>query len=160
MGIASQEFLFVTHLLLGALFFYFFMSGLRGLVSKSTQRVRTLLNGTWNMAVTAWVAVLISTWVVYPWRSSGPAPGTSASPAPGSFTLSLNSCLSQGHQFAMAWIAPILATTIAVIVFRYGAHLYREAKVRRALSVLLILAFLTATVTSGVSTLIRQIVHL
>lgn len=129
----SREFLLVAHLLLGTLFFCFFVNGLTGFISKSTQRVRILLNGTSCMAIVAWMVVFFSTWIVSP-RSS----------------LAANSVPAHWYHCAMAWMAPILATTVAVIVIRYGAQLYRERKVHGVLTLLFIIAFWTAAVAGGI----------
>lgn len=144
MAVTGREFWLMAHLLLGALFFYFFVHGLAGLVSKSTQRLRILLNGTWSMALISWAVVILGTWVVsLRWDA-----------APDSSTL------LQWHGTAMAWMAPMLATTVAVIVVRYGTQLYRETKVRGALSLLFIIAFLTAAAAGDLGAFISEVAQL
>ena len=56
------------------------------------------------------------------------------------------------HNFGMewkehiAWIAPILATVVAVIVAYYGVQLIKHQRLRMALMVLFTLAFASAAV--------------
>ena len=46
----------------------------------------------------------------------------------------------------VAWFSPILATTVAYMVTRFGARLAKDDQARRAIIVLFILAFLTAAI--------------
>ena len=139
MEITSREFWLIAHPFLEVLLIYFFINVLTGFISKSMQRVRILLNGTWCMAIVSWIMVFCGTWVFSPGLSAGPGP-------------------DRCRQFAMAWMAPILATTVAVLIIRYGTQLYREAKVRRVLSALMTIAFLAAAVAGGLGAVIGKAV--
>ena len=59
-------------------------------------------------------------------------------------------------QAAPQAIAPILATAVAYVVFRYGARLAHEVKIRRALMTLLLVGFCSAMVAGTVGALIAK----
>lgn len=144
----------VHGMVLGALFLLAFAGGLAGLYSLRpalataagiVERTRRLIFGTWAMAVIAWFTVISGTWIVYPWyRARTPdSPRSQILANPGT---------AQWHTFGMewkehiAWLAPLLATAVAGVVTYYGPSLIRSQGVRRALMVLLALAFASAAV--------------
>ena len=57
---------------------------------------------------------------------------------------------AEWHKFGMewkehvAWLAPILATAVAYVVVTYGPRLAQDRKIRQALIVLFVLAFVAA----------------
>ncbi len=114
------------------------------------------------LAVLAWLAVLSGTYVAYPWyRATPPAGTTDLRLFPRSFLLG-NPNLSAWHNFAMewkehlAWFSPWLATAVAAIVSAYGAHIGRDERLRRALIVLLILAFAIGGVAGVLGALVTK----
>jgi hypothetical protein len=149
----------------GALFLLAFAGGLAdlyGLRSKLlttagvTERVRRLKIGVVAMAVAAWGTVLTGTWIVYPWyRAKTPDSPRSQ--------LLANPSTADWHTFGMewkehiAWLAPILATTVAFIVVYYGAHLVRHDRVRRTAMGLYVLAFAFAAVAGAFGALITKV---
>ena len=164
MSFTEREFWTIIHGMgLGTLFLLAFSGGLAGLYSLRPEfltavgireRVPRLKWGTGVMAVTAWLTVLTGTYVIYPWyRLAAPAGalGDVLKGFPKSFLLASDKTATW-HVFGMewkehvAWIAPMLATTVAIIVFFYGVQLVREPKLRGALITLFTLAFVIAAV--------------
>jgi hypothetical protein len=158
---------------LGALFLLSFAGGLAGLYSLRpawlttagiAERVRRLSIGTWGMAIVAWLTVITGTWVVYPWYRAVPPKGTTGA-ALADFPKALlvaSTNTADWHNFGMewkehiAWMAPILATAVAFVVFRYGLKLAAYPKVRAALITLFVLAFSTAAVAGLFGALITK----
>lgn len=155
MNLTDRETWAAVHgMVLGALFLLAFAGGLAGLYSLKpalataegvVERTRRLVVGTWAMAVIAWFTVITGTWIIYPWyRAQTPdSPRSQILANPGT---------AQWHTFGMewkehvAWLAPLLATAVAGVVTYYGPTLIRNQGVRRALMVLLALAFASAAV--------------
>jgi hypothetical protein len=158
---------------LGALFLLAFAGGLAGLYSMRPawvtsvglrERITRLNIGTIVMAFVAWATVFTGTWIVYPWyRAAAPkgATGDALHDFPKFFLLS-NPSTAEWHSFGMewkehiAWFAPILATAVAYIVFRYGLRIAADDKMRRALITFFILAFTCAAVAGMFGALITK----
>src|SRR6266508_458355 len=151
-------------MVLGALFLLAFGGGLAGLWSLRerlvtpeglAERAPRLLIGTIAMAVIAWLAVIIGTWVVYPWYRD-PAPTSPRS------TLLADPNTAEWHRFAMewkehvAWFAPYLATAVAFAVAYYGVQLARRGEIRRAAIVFFALAFAAAGIAGLFGALITK----
>lgn len=148
----------------GALFLLAFAGGLAGLYSLRTglvtpqgvvERMRRLKIGVVAMAVAAWGTVLTGTWIVYPWYRDP------AKTSPRSVLLS-DPETADWHTFAMewkehvAWLSPILATTVAFIVVYYGTNLIRHDRVRKTAMTLLVLAFGFAAIAGLLGALITK----
>src|SRR5439155_20124447 len=121
----------------GAVFLLAFAGGIAGLYSLRgelittkglTERLRRLKIGMWTMAIIAWATVISGTWTVYIWYRAKPAPGADLSHFPRAFLLSKAST-AEWHEFGMewkehvAWIVPIVATSVAFVVSYYGRRL-------------------------------------
>jgi hypothetical protein len=160
MSMTPRELWTVIHGMgLGALFLLAFTGGLAGLYSLKTEWVtvaglrewlRRLNIGTWVMAVVAWLTVISGTYIAYPWYRATPPQGTTDLHLfPKSFLLSIPT-LAQWHTFGMewkehvAWFAPLLATAVAFVVWRYGDQIADNPKLRNALIILFVLAFVAA----------------
>jgi hypothetical protein len=158
----TREFWTVVHGMgLGAIFLLAFAGGLAGLyslrpelvtVAGMRERIRRLEIGTWVMALVAWLTVISGTYIVYPWYRARPPEGQAdLSAFPRSFLLA-DPNLAAWHTFGMewkehvAWFSPILATAVAFVVWRYGDQLAENPKLRNALMVLFVLAFVAAGV--------------
>ena len=155
MDLTDRETLAALHgMIFGALFLLAFAGGFAGLYSLKpslvtqqglVERSRRLIAGTTAMALVAWATVISGTFIVYPWyRAKGPDSAKSillASPNTAGW-----------HNFGMewkehiAWLAPILATMVAVIVAYYGPRLIKHQGLRRFLMALFVLAFASAAV--------------
>ncbi|MCG3210261.1 MAG: hypothetical protein FOGNACKC_03892 [Anaerolineae bacterium] len=162
MSLTTREFWTVIHgMILGALFLLAFAGGLAGLYSLRpewvtiagiNERINRLNIGTIGMAIVAWLTVITGTYIVYPWYRAKPPEGlTDLSSYPRSFLLSVPH-LAEWHSFGMewkehvAWFAPILATVVAFVVWRYGAQLAENDKLRKSLIILFVLAFAAAAI--------------
>lgn len=172
MSLTDRELWTVIHgMLLGAIFLLAFAGGLAGLWSLRREWVTTAgiqerllrLNlGTLLMAVAAWLTVIVGTYYVYPWYRANPPAGADVAQYPRSYLLA-NPSLAEWHTFGMewkehvAWLAPILATAVAYVVLRYGPRLVNEDGIRRALTVVFTIAFLTAAVAGIFGAFINKI---
>jgi hypothetical protein len=156
---------------LGALFLLAFGGGLAGLWSLRERLLTTeglkersprLLIGTVGMAVVSWFAVIVGTWVVYPWYRATPPEGTTdLTDFPRSLLLS-SPTTADWHSFAMewkehvAWFAPFLATAVAFAVAYYGVQLARRGDIRRAVLLFFVLAFVAAGIAGLFGALITK----
>jgi hypothetical protein len=150
---------------LGAVFLLAFAGGLAGLYSLRPQlvtpagvaeRMRRLRIGVVAMAIVAWLTVITGTWIVYPWyREDIPTSAKSM--------LLADSSTADWHEFGMewkehvAWISPILATTVAFIVLYYGTNLIRHDRVRRTAILLFVLSFFFALVAGALGAFITKV---
>jgi hypothetical protein len=172
MELSNRETWALIHgMVFGALFLLAFGGGFAGLYSLREQlltsdgvaeRTPRLLIGTVVMAIVAWLAVIIGTWVVYPWYRAVPPQGTTdLGTFPKSLLLSSPST-ADWHNFAMewkehvAWFAPFLATAVAFAVAYYGVQLVRRGDVRRATMVFFVLAFAAAGIAGLFGALITK----
>jgi hypothetical protein len=165
MHLSGREWWAVVHGMgLGALFLLAFAGGLAGLYSLKPgllteqgirERTRRLQLGTWTMAVAAWLTVITGSYIVYPWYRDAAAssPKSKLLADPGT---------ADWHSFGMewkehiAWIAPLLATAVAVSVTYYGTSLIRHQGVRKALMAFFAAAFLIAGVAGALGAFITK----
>jgi hypothetical protein len=149
------------------------------------ERVRRLNIGTWVMAIVAWLTVISGTWFVYVWyRATPPADiwpeGVKNAQGLQTYTgpelqatleklqeyprnlLLARPETAEWHTFGMewkehvAWLAPIVATAVAFIVWRYGSRLAEYPNIRRALIVLFVLAFTFAAIAGAFGAFITK----
>ncbi len=172
MELTNRESWAVIHgMVLGALFLLAFGGGLAGLWSLReklltsegvSERTPRLLIGTVGMAVVAWLAVIVGTWVVYPWYRAVPPEGTTDLTSFPKSLLLASPTTADWHNFAMewkehvAWFAPFLATTVAFAVAYYGLQLVRRGDIRRAAMVFFVLAFVAAGIAGLFGALITK----
>jgi hypothetical protein len=166
MELTSREWWGLIHgMVLGAFFLLGFAGGLAELhalrpVTETAAGLRRsafrLRLGVTSMAVAAWGTVITGTWIVYPWyRERVPS-------SPRSVLLS-DPATEQWHTFAMewkehvAWLSPLLATTVAFLVLYYGVTLARDDRLRRVAMGLFIAAFATAAVAGTFGALITKV---
>jgi hypothetical protein len=149
---------------LGTLFLLAFAGGIAGLWSLRAnlvtaegvqERLQRLKLGTWTMAAVAWLTVITGTYIPYvPYRAKGPT-------SPKSILMS-SPQTALWHQFGMewkehvAWLAPILATVVAYLVYYYGRRLVKEEKIRRIAMVMFTVSFLAAGVAGLFGALITK----
>jgi len=119
------------------------------------QQVVRLRLGTSVMALMAWLIVLMGIWVLLPWyREDSPT-------SPRSILLS-DPETRQWHEFADVWkthvafMAPILATAAAALVFQYGAALARSRSLRNLVLGLFLGAFAVSSVAALLGSLIAR----
>jgi len=172
MELTNRESWAVIHgMVLGALFLLAFGGGLAGLWSLReklltsegvSERTPRLLIGTVGMAVVAWLAVIVGTWVVYPWYRAVPPEGTTDLTSFPKSLLLASPTTADWHNFAMewkehvAWFAPFLATAVAFAVAYYGLQLVRRGDIRRAAMVFFVLAFVAAGIAGLFGALITK----
>ena len=174
MEITDRELWAVIHGMgLGALFLLAFGGGLAGLYSYRPnwltlegvrERVTRLAAGTWIMAIVAWLTVITGTYIVYPWYRATPPAGTTGEALeeyPRSFLLA-DAHLDLWHKFGMEWkehiafLAPILATAVAVMVTYYGPRLADKPRVRYVLMAMFAVAFAAAGIAAVFGALITK----
>lgn len=174
MSLTNRELWGIIHgVVLGGLFLLSFAGGLAGLYSIRPEwltnaglreRTRRLDVGTWVMAVVAWLTVITGTYVVYVWYRAKPPEGTEGDllrefPR---YYLVANENLARWHTFGMewkehvAWFAPLLATAVAYIVWKYRDELAFNARLRNLALILFILAFVVAGIAGLMGALITK----
>jgi len=184
MDLSNREFwTFIHGMVLGSLFLLAFAGGLAGLYSLRPEWVTTagirermtrLRFGIGLMALVAWGTVVTGTWIVYPWyrenlseagddRYAGcegaQVPNDECSPR--DFLLSeATGDTESWHTFGMewkehvAWIAPMLATSAAFLVWYYGRSLTESTFLRR----LVLWLFAGSFVVAGIAGLFGALI--
>ena len=172
MSLTLREFWTAAHgMIFGAVFLLAFAGGLAGLYSLRPElltaagmreRLPRIKWGTGLMALIAWLTVISGTYIVYPWyRAQPPAGVTDLASYPRSFLLD-NPNLAGWHTFGMewkehvAWFAPILATAVFYIAWKYGPQLAENNRLRKMVMVLFILAFAAAAIAGLFGALITK----
>ena len=152
MSLTDREWWAVIHgMVLGAIFLLAFAGGLAEFWSL---REGELEIGTWVMAAAAWLTVATGSYIVYPWYR--------ADPEGAKFVLLGDPNTADWHEFGMewkehiAWIAPLLATAVAVGVTYYGVSLIKHQTVRKGLMVFFTVAFLIAAVAGALGAFITK----
>jgi hypothetical protein len=157
MELTSREFWTVLHGMgFGAVYLLAFAGGLAGLYSLRPgyltsegleERAHRLKIGMWIMAAIAWFTVVSGTWIVYIWYRAKPGSGgVDLAQFPRALLLS-SPKTSEWHNFGMewkehvAWIVPMVATSLAFVIGHYGRKLVEMQSLRRALMWLLVISF-------------------
>lgn len=177
MELTDRELYTVLHgLVLGTLFLLAFGGGLAGLWSLRqplvtdegvAERTPRLLFGTAVMAIVAWLTVITGTFIAYPWYRAAPPEGVDrADPAQLAefprYLLLAQEKTAQWHEFGMewkehvAWIAPMLATAAAFLVFYYGRSLANNTFLRRLVIWLFVGSFVTAGIAGVIGALVTK----
>lgn len=160
MKMTVQQFWMLTHLGLAVVFLHAAMEGVLWL-HRGTH-VRRLALVTTVMAVVAWLTVITGTWIVYPWYRAKPPHGVNMLHYPKAYLMTTPG-LAEWHTFGMewkehiGWLAPMLATAVCWIVFRYRSQLTKEPRLRRILLVMFALAFSTALVSGVLGVFINKV---
>jgi len=171
MSLSFREFWTAAHgMIFGAVFLLSFAGGLAGLYSLRPElvtaagireRLGRLKWGTTVMAIVAWLTVASGTYIVYPWYRAAPPEGADLTQFPRSF-LKANPSLAGWHAFGMewkehiAWFAPILATVVAFLVWKYGPLLGSNDKLRRMAIAIFVMAFAAAGIAGLFGALITK----
>ena len=169
MSLTTREFWTALHgMLAGAVYLLAFTGGLAGLWSLRKwaltpegmrERMTRLLGGLWTMAIMCWITVVSGTYIVYPWYRAGIPESPRSS-------LLADEATAAWHTFGMewkehvAWIAPILATVVAIIVHLYREQLAERDDLRRSTLILLVLAFAAAAVAGLFGAFITKVAPL
>jgi len=172
MGLTANELWLVIHgTLLWTIFLLAFASGIIGLwnlrpevvaIAGFEQRMRRLTRGVQVAAISAWLAVLTGTYILFPGFRARPPEGAELAKFPRAYLQSVadlaewNDAMEWKQQ--LAWFAPILATAVAYVAVRYGRRLADEPKIRQALTVLFTVSFFAAVIAGSIGALITKVV--
>ena len=110
----------------------------------------------------SWLAVIIGTYVVYPWYRATPPAGTTDLSSFARSRLLANTALSGWHNLGMewkehlGWLVPIIATAALYLIFRYGERLVEEKKIRWTLFVIVCIAFVLAGIVGVLGAIITK----
>lgn len=156
-----RTFWLVAHLAVGAVIIHGFVEVVLGL--RSTTELRPMARiGSLTTALVGWIAVITGTWIVYPWYRAKPPAGGDIAGYPKAY-LTSHATLANWHEFGMewkehvGWLAPILATAVAFVIFRYGRQLAQEPKIRQALMTLLVIGVCSASVAGVVGVFLNKV---
>jgi hypothetical protein len=172
MELTSRETWTVLHgMVLGALYLLAFGGAVASLYSfvpslitpeGMRERIHRMRWGFWVMAAASWATVIVGTWGVYIWYRAVPVAGEALSHFPRSFLLA-NESTKDWHEFGMewkehvAWIAPLLATSIAYSVQMYGEKIANDRRMRNLLLALLVISFMAAAVAGVFGAFINKV---
>ncbi len=173
MDMTDREIWAVLHgMIFGAAFLLAFAGGLASLWSFRRElvtpegiqeRLRRLQLGVWAMAAVAWVTVMVGTYIVYPWyREKPPEGATDLTSYPRSLLLA-DPDTDLWHKFAFEWkehiafVTPILATAVALLVTYYGARLVTNDRIRWVLIAMFVGAFAAAGVAGVFGALVTKV---
>ena len=124
--------------------------------------------GTWVISIFSWLTVIIGSYFPYAWYRLKPPTGTHLTAGldltkyPAAYLLA-HPNLAAWEEVAMewkehaGWVVPILATTVAFLVMYYNTRLLEEPKIRRAIFVLLGIAFVVAALCGMLGALINKL---
>lgn len=151
---ATEAWIILHGMGLGALFLLAFAGGLAGLWSLRpgflteagiSDRLVRLRWGTGLMAAIAWATCVTGTYVAYPWFRELVEAGQ-----PGWRDFGMD------WKEHVAWFSPILATTVAFIVWRHGSHLVANRFLRYATLILFLVAFGAAGVAGALGAFVTK----
>jgi hypothetical protein len=154
----------LAHIGLGSAFMHGFIGGARALLDPRhhPELERARARGAIVMATGAWLTVLTGTWGVYAWYRATPPAGSSSLAYPKAWLIG-HAHLAGWHEFGMewkehiGWLAPILATTVAVTAIRHRAVLRSDWRPRRLVVALFSLAFVAALVAAALGAAINKV---
>jgi hypothetical protein len=144
-------------LVFGALFLLAYSGGIAGLLDLhrgwETQRgqraiTRRLSIGTWTMAIIAWLTVIMGTYLVYPLYLSE---------FHAVLSTTIWNTVAMNLKTHIGWFVPILATSVAVVIWRYKTQLVEEKRIRFALEVFFTLAFVAAGIAGLLGALTTKV---
>jgi hypothetical protein len=154
----------LVHIGLGAGFIHGFLGGSKALVDwrdipdLDRRRVRSTI----VMAAASWTTVVTGTWLVYVWYRAEPPGDASTLAFPKAWLLE-HSNVSFWHEFGMewkehiGWLAPILATAVAVMAIRHRSVLRTDWRARRLVAGLFAVAFATALIAASLGAVINKV---
>jgi Ca2+/Na+ antiporter len=160
---ANQVFL-IVHITVGVVLLHAFAGGLATFVRVPTGVLarRIQVASVVGMAVLAWVTVISGTWMIYPGYRAEPPAGAALDGYPKAWLVSAEST-AWWHEFGMewkehvGWLAPFLATAVAVIVLVHGETVRQDPRVRRVLGVLFTTAFAATLVAAAFGAAINKV---
>lgn len=160
---ANQLFL-IIHITVGVVFLHAFAGGLATFLRVPVGRVARMIqvSSVVGMAVLAWATVVSGTWMIYPGYRATPPADAPLEGYPRAWLVNSES-MAWWHTFGMewkehvGWLAPFLATAVAVVVLAHGDLVRRDRGVRRVLGFLFTTAFLATLVAAGLGAAINKV---
>jgi hypothetical protein len=137
---ANQLFL-IVHITVSVVFLHAFAGRLATFIRVPGGPIarRIQITSVIGKALTAWATVISATWMIYPGYRAAPPAGAGLDAYPRAWLLS-SDATAWWHTFGMewkehvGWLAPFLATAVAVIVLAHGDLVRRDPRVRRILA--------------------------
>jgi hypothetical protein len=159
----NQTFL-IVHIAVSVVFLHAFAGGLATLVRvrEGALARRIQVTSVIGMAVMSWATVISGTWLIYPGYRAAPPAGAALEAYPRAWLLS-GDATAWWHTFGMewkehvGWLAPFLATAVAVVVLLHGDAVRRDPRLRRILGVLFTTAFLATAVAAALGAAINKV---
>jgi hypothetical protein len=160
----TNQIFLIVHIAVSVVFLHAFAGGIATLL-RARQGVlarRIQVASVVGMAAMAWGTVISGTWLIYPGYRATPAPGAPLEAYPRSWLLS-NDATAWWHTFGMewkehvGWLAPFLATAVAVVVLRHGDAVRRDPRLRRILGALFATAFIATVVSAALGAAINKV---
>jgi hypothetical protein len=114
------------------------------------------------IAALSWLAVIVGTWIVYPWYRAAPPAGTTDLTHFARSRLLADPAMSRWHTFGFewkehaGWIVPIVATVALYLIYRYGENLAKDNKMRWTVFVTLCIAFVIAGIVGVLGALVTK----
>ncbi|MGN9845904.1 hypothetical protein ACTMTI_48075 [Nonomuraea sp. H19] len=158
------QLMLLIHLGLSVLIIHAFVGGLATLMRPATGRIGTVVRqaSVIAFAVVAWGTAVTGTWLVYPGYRAKPAIGADLEEYPKAALLAEEGT-AIWHDFGMewkehvAWLVPLLATTVVYLVIRHSARLDADARLRRLTAGLFTLAFAATVIAAGLGAVINKV---
>jgi hypothetical protein len=155
----------LVHIALASGFLHGFVVGSRALTDPGAgpAALRSRNRALVVMTVAAWTTVISGTWTVYSWYRAKPLAVTGSTLRYPQQWLLSHGRLGVWHDFGMewkehvGWLAPILATTVAVVATRHQDILRRDWRSRRLVVALFSLAIAAAIIAAGLGAAINKV---
>ncbi|HVW31955.1 MAG TPA: hypothetical protein VHL53_05400 [Acidimicrobiia bacterium] len=162
--ITGRQLWLLAHIAAGSGFIHGFRAGGRSLADPhlSPAAVRARNRALVVMAVAAWLAVVSGTWTVYSWYRAKPVVAGAALHYPQQWLVT-HGRLGFWHEFGMewkehvGWLAPMLATTVAVVAIRHQDVLHRDWQPRRLVTAMFSAAVAAALIAAGLGAAINKV---
>ena len=163
MIVTSPQAFLLIHLGLGALLVHGLAGGVATLYRQELSRTGELVRkvSAVGMAAVAWATAWTGTWLVYPgYRAPAAGPDLDRFPKQALITTPETALW---HEFGMewkehvAWLTPFLATAVAYAVLIHPRLIERDARVRRTVATLFVVAFVAALVAGGLGAAINKV---
>lgn len=160
---ANQLFL-IIHITVAVVFLHAFAGGLATFIRAPAGRVARAVqvSSVIGLAVTAWITVISGTWLIYPGYRATPPAGAKLEGYPKAWLVN-DSATAWWHTFGMewkehiGWLAPFLATAVAVIVLMHADLVRQHPRFRKLLGVLFTTAFIATLVAAGLGAAINKV---
>jgi hypothetical protein len=137
------------------------MVGISSLTPNGGKRLGLAVGGTWALAVLGWLAVISGMMMMARYNARPPDGTTDLAAFPRALLMSKPETAPL-HAAGMiwkvyvGWFTPILATAVAAVLGAYGLEIADRPAMRRLLSRLLLVAFVTAVIAGMLGYMITK----